>query len=98
MRDEPASGYDVATWSLQCQRRPEVVDDAGGRRLRDAEQRRQLPQGQVRPPVRGDQQHAALQRPASRPALAHWVRAFTPQRGDQLAELSRAQPSERSYP
>ncbi|GAA2628777.1 hypothetical protein GCM10009863_50010 [Streptomyces axinellae] len=80
---------------LEGERRPEVVDDAIGRRLRHPEERRQLPQGQVRAPVRGDQQDAVLQRQTPRPALAHRIRTLAPERGDQLAELTRAQPAER---
>ncbi|CCB77671.1 protein of unknown function [Streptantibioticus cattleyicolor NRRL 8057 = DSM 46488] len=83
---------------LERERGPEVVDDAVGRRLGHPEQRGQLTQGQVRPPVRGDQEHAVLQRQAPWPTLAHRVHTLTPERGDQLAELARAQPSERGYP
>ncbi|PNG17797.1 hypothetical protein C1J00_34580 [Streptomyces cahuitamycinicus] len=83
---------------LEGERRPEVVDDAVGRGLRRPEQRRQLPQGQVGPPVRGDQQHTVLQRQAPRPALAHRICTLPPERGDQLVELARAQPAERGYP
>jgi hypothetical protein len=83
---------------LERERGPKVVDDAVGGRLGHPEQRCQLSQGQVRPPVRGDQQHAVLQRKAPGPALAHRISTLTPERGDQLAELARAQPGERGYP
>ena len=83
---------------LERERGPEVVDDAVGGRLGHPEKRRQLAQGQVRPPVRGDQEHPVLQRQAPGPALAHRVRTLTPERGDQPAELARAQPGKRGYP
>jgi hypothetical protein len=73
-------------------------DDAVGCGFRGAEQQGELPQGQVCAPVGGDQQNPVLQWQSPRPAFADWVRAVTPQRGDQLAELPRAQPGERRYP
>lgn len=54
---------------LQCQYRGEVIDDPVGRGLGHPEQQRQLAQGQVGPPVPGDQQDPVLQRQSSRPAL-----------------------------
>lgn len=76
----------------------EVVDNAVGGRLRHPEQRRKLSQREVGPPVRGNEQDPVLQRQAPGPAFADRVRALTPQRGDQLAELTSAQPSKRGYP
>jgi hypothetical protein len=58
---------------MQGECRGEVVDDAVSGRLRDPEKRRELPQRQVRPPVRGDQQDTVLQWQAPWPALANWV-------------------------
>src|SRR5690349_2132653 len=83
---------------LERERRPEVVDDAVGGRLRHPEQWGELAQRQVGPPVGGDQQHPVLKRQAPWPPLADRVRTFAPQRGDQLAELTRTQPGERDYP
>ena len=83
---------------LERENRPEVVNDAADRGLGNPEQRRQLAQSQVRAPTGGDQQHTILQRQVPGPALAHWVRTFAPQRGDEPAELTRAQPGERDYP
>lgn len=40
----------------------------------------------------------ALQRQTPRPALAYRICTFAPERGDQLAELARAQPAERGCP
>jgi hypothetical protein len=65
----------------------EMPDGAVGRGLWDPEQRGELPQCQVRAPVRGDQQNPVLELQPPGPALADRVRALTPQRGDQLAEL-----------
>ncbi|EKX65971.1 hypothetical protein STRIP9103_03428 [Streptomyces ipomoeae 91-03] len=83
---------------LERERRPEAVDDAVGRRLRYPEQQGELAQGEVRAPVRGDQQDPVLQRQAPGPALTDRIRALPPQGGDQLAELTRTQPGERGYP
>lgn len=82
---------------LEGERGSEMVDDAVGCGLGHPEQRRQLAQGQVRPPVGGDQQHAVLQRQAPRPALADRIRTLASQGGDPFAELTRAQPSEQGY-
>lgn len=76
----------------------EVVGDAVGGPLRYPEQRRQLPQREAGPPVRANQQNPFLQRQAQGQALADRVRALTPQRGDQLAELTWAQACKRGYP
>lgn len=76
----------------------EVVDDAVGSRLRHPEQRRQLPQREVGPPVRGDEQDAVLQRQAPGPPLTDRVRALAPQRRDQLTELTWTQAGDRGYP
>jgi len=83
---------------LERERRAEMVDDAVGGRLRDPEQRGELAQGEVGAPVRGDQQHSVLQRQAPGAAPAGRIRTFAAQRGDELAELPRAQPGERGYP
>ena len=83
---------------LERERGPEVVDDAVRGRLRHPEQRGQLSQGEVRAPVRGDQQDPVLQRQAPGPALADRVGTLASQRGDEPAELPRAQPGERGYP
>lgn len=83
---------------LEGERGSEVVDDAVGSRFRRPEQRRQLTQREVGPPVGGDQQHPVLQRQAPRPALAHRVGALAPQRPYQLPELTRTQPGDRGYP
>lgn len=80
------------------EQRAEVVDDPVGGRLRDAEQRGELPQSQVRPPVRGDRQNPVLQWQRPGTAFAHRVRTLPPQRGDEPAELPRAQPAEQSCP
>lgn len=47
---------------LEREQRAEVVDDAIGSGLRDAEQRGELPGSQVCAPVRGNQQNLVLQR------------------------------------
>jgi hypothetical protein len=47
---------------LERKQRPEVVNDAGRDRLRNPEQRRELPNRQVCPPVSRYQQHSILQR------------------------------------
>lgn len=83
---------------LEREKRSTVVNDAADRGLGNPDQRRQLAQGQVRAPTGGDQQHTILQWQAPVPALAHWVHAFAPQRGDGPAELTRAQPGERDCP
>lgn len=61
---------------LQSQREPEVVDDAIRCRRRDTEERAGLPQRQVRPPVRSNQQDPVLQRQAPWPSLADGVYAL----------------------
>ncbi len=83
---------------LESEHRPEVVDDAVRRRLRDAEQRRELPHGQVRAPVGRDQQGPVLQGKTPRPALANGIRTLAPQNGHQYPELPWAEPGERGYP
>lgn len=82
---------------LEGESRPEVGDDPVGRRLRDAEERGELTQGEVGGSVRGHQQHPVLQRQRPRSDLADRIGPLTPQRGDQLVELPRAQPGERAY-
>jgi hypothetical protein len=76
----------------------EVVDDAVGSRLRHPEQQRQLPQREVGPPVRGDEQDPVLQRQPPGPTLTDRVRALAPQHRDQLAELTWTQTGDRGYP
>lgn len=60
VRGEPPAG-------LQGELRPEVIDHPVSSRFRHPGQWGQLPHGQVRPPVRGDQQHRVLQRQLPRP-------------------------------
>lgn len=76
----------------------EVVNDAVGRGLRDAEERGELAHRQVCASVRCHEQHAVFQRQTPRTAPPHHIRAFPSQRGHQPAEAARAQPSEWSYP
>lgn len=91
-------GADLLRAVPSCERRCQMVDDAASGRLRYPEQRHQLPQSQVRPPIRGDQQNPVLQRQAPRSPPADRIRAFASQCGQQLAELPRAQPGERGCP
>lgn len=83
---------------LEGEHRPEVVDDPVRSRFGDPEQRRELSHRQVRAPVGRDQQGPILQRKTPRPALADGCRAPAPQHRHELAEVARAQSSERGYP
>lgn len=62
------------------------VDDAVRSRLRYPEQRGQLAQREVGPPVRDDQEDPVLQRQAPGPAPTDRVSTFATQCGDQCAD------------
>lgn len=80
------------------EQRSEVIDDAVGRGLRDAEVRSELAQRQVGTRVGGDQRESVFQRQAPWSAPPYCVRSFAPKHGHQLAETARTQPGERRYP
>lgn len=84
----------------RCQRkeRSDVVDDPVRGRLRDPEQRAELPHGEVRPPVRGYQQYPVLQRQPPRPTAGRHTTTPAPHETYQLAELPLAQTCEQPYP
>jgi hypothetical protein len=88
---EPLAGF-------EGEYRPEMVDDAVRRRLGHSERRGELAHGEVRAPVRRDQQCPVLRREAPWPALADRVRALAPQKRHQLPESAWAEPGERGYP
>lgn len=80
------------------EQRADMIDDAVGRGLGYTEQRRELAQRQVCSPVGHDQEHPILKRQPPRPAWPHRVRVVAAQHRDELAEVARAQPTERGYP
>ncbi len=82
----------------QRQQGPQSVDDSMRRGMRAPEQRPDLSQRQVRPPIGGDQQQSIRQQQTSRhtTSLVRDLRT-TPldHDRDQFAELTRLQPGER---
>jgi hypothetical protein len=83
---------------LEAEQGADVVNDPVGGGLRDTEERGQLAQGEVGPPVGGNQQNPVFQWQRPRAARPHRVRALAAKLGEQSPERTRTQSRERGYP